>query len=156
MQPTPTRRAAGPSAYLLAALVLGLTLASLNRASAVTGAGNASLINYNLAPNTELLIAVPVSSQPVHLMATCLTNGVRGVCFVDVMRTPDFLWWTGKNSPGGGGGANVSGFSSTNEVRMATVNFNSDVFLEVQNAATIAVQNARSIETRAGVVTMIW
>ena len=70
MQTSRSPAKARPSAFLLAALVLGLTVACMSRAYAVSSTPNASQVFYNFAGNGEIAILVPVLNQPVHVMAT--------------------------------------------------------------------------------------
>lgn len=162
MQPTIIRPATRPSPYLLTALIVGLALFSMNRANAVLSTANEMILQYNLEPDAELAVAIPVQNIPVHLMITCDTVSEPGVAFVEMLRAPGsganaFLMWTGQNShpSGGGTSTNVFGSSSTDETKIADVNLTADVALEVQNATSVAISN-NSLDTRKGRVTMFW
>ena len=161
MQSTTPQSAARPSAYLLAALVVGLALGSVHRAYAVGTNPNQAIIRYVLAPNTELPIVVPVFNQAVRVMATCETLNDRGIAVAEVVKATapsPVLLWTGQNSntiSSSTSGVNTSGSSSADEDLIVTVDNQGEVGLEVQNATTMAISNELGA-TRAGYVTMIW
>src|SRR3712207_2172904 len=99
MLPTIFRSGGRPFAFLLAALVFGLTLTCMGRAYAVTTTPNAAQIRYNLSVSGEVVIPVPAIDMPVHVMATCDEVGTRGIAFAEVMRAsaaPAMLVWTGQ------------------------------------------------------------
>lgn len=160
MQSTTARVAARPSAYLLAALVAGLALGSVNRAFAVGTNPNAALIRYTLAAGIENKIELPVFNQPVHVMAVCETFGDRGVAIAEVIKaTPSgFLMWTGQNAntlDSSYSGLNTHGYSGIDESIIARVSFSQQVELEVQNTTAMAISN-ESASTRSGYVTLLW
>ena len=148
------QRASRPSAYLLAALVVGLAFSCSGRALAVGTTPNASQTFYSLAANTNTGGIFPASSVPVLVMATCITSGVRGVGQIALLRVPsNFLEWTGIHSPSGA--AITSGFSGSAGVDMLKVSFNGDVVLEVNSTDSFRVRN-NSTGVRQGYVTQIW
>ena len=145
-------------AVLPMALIAALTLICAQRTYAVSTTANATIQAYGFAANGEIAVFIPVRNQPVHVMANCITPGVRGIAFTEIMAVtdaPQFLMWTGQNSAGAGGGANASGFGSANEQLIAEVDFGGSVELEVANASTMVISN-ESGAARRGVVTMIW
>jgi len=152
-----SERLARPAALPMA-MIVALTLICAQRTYAVGTTANASLQSYAFAGNGEIGIFLPVYNSGIHVMATCTTVGFRGIAAVDIMKVsaaPQFLEWTGQNSPGAGGGANVSGFGSANEQFIADVDFSGGVELEVANATTPVISNETGA-ARAGLITLIW
>jgi hypothetical protein len=143
-----------PSAYLLAAMVVGLALSCSGRALAVGSTPNASQIFYSLAANTNTGAIVPAANVPVLVMGTCITNGVRGVGQVTLVRIPgNFLEWVGLNSTAG---ANITqGFSGAAGVDIVEIDFAGQVVVEVNSTDTFRVRN-NAAAARSGYVTMIW
>src|SRR5262249_30256319 len=143
-----------PSAYLLAALVVGLALSCSGRALAVGTTPNATQTFYSLAANTQSGAIVPPASVPTLVMGTCITNGVRGVGQIALLRVAGtFLEWTGIHSPAGA--AITSGFSGAAGTDMLRIDFAGAVVLEVNSTDTYRVRN-NAAALRQGYVTQIW
>lgn len=147
-------RVSRPSAYILAALVVGLALSCSGRAMAVGTTPNAAQTFYSLGASTQTGAIFPASLVPVHVMGTCITSGVRGVGHVAMLRVPsNFLEWVGQNSTSSG--ATVHGFSGTAGVDIVRIDFSGQVVIEVNSTDSFRVRN-NSTGVRQGYVTQIW
>lgn len=151
------QKLAHPVGLVLAVVVAILTFAVVANAIQAIVVPNASLVSFNLAPGAiSAPMTVPVVDQPVFLMGTTTTVGVRGVGQVSLLRTsvaPLFLQWVGLNSTAGASIA--QGFSAAPGFLIVFIDFAHLVRVEVHNAAQIRVRNASTAQ-RAGFVKMIW
>jgi hypothetical protein len=150
------QKLARPAGVLLAVVVTILTLAVVVQAVTVVTVPNASLFSYNLAPNGNLVVNVPVADQAVLIMGTCTTVGVRGVGHVTLFRpsvAPNFLEWVGLETTAGA--AITQGFSAVAGTHILFLDFAHQVDLEVQSATQFRVHNGAAAQ-RTGTVKMIW
>lgn len=153
-QPRISPQVSRPSAYILAALVVGLALSCSGRAFAVGTTPNATQTFYSLAANTQTGAIFPAASVPVHVMGTCITSGFRGVGHVALLRVPGaFLEWVGQHSTSSG--ATTHGFSGAAGTDIVRIDFSGQVVLEVNTTDSFRVRN-NSTALRQGYVTQIW
>lgn len=140
---------------LLALAVTALTLAVVERASAVVQTPNAALFSYNLAANTHGGAITPPANIPVFVMGTCTTLGVRGVGHVSMLHIQSsFLEWVGLNSTFNG--TIAQGFSGAAGTKIVQLDFSGDVWLTVAGTDSFYVQNNNATSARTGNVTLIW
>lgn len=148
------QRASRPSAYMLAALVVGLAFSCSGRALAVGLTPNASQSFYSLAANTQTGAFVPAANVPTLLMGTCITNGFRGVGHVAMVRIPGaFLEWVGQHSTSSG--ATTHGFSGAAGTDILRIDFSGQVVVEVNSPDSFRVRN-NAAALRQGYITQIW
>jgi hypothetical protein len=150
------QKLARPAGVLLAALVFILTVAVVGHALQAVTIPNTTLLSYNLAPGGFMVMTVPAIDQPVLLMGTTTTVGVRGIGQVSLMRVsaaPAYLEWVGLHSPNPVSFA--SGFSAAAGTLIAYLDVTHLVRLEVHNATQVRVRNTAAA-VRAGNVKMIW
>jgi hypothetical protein len=116
------------------------------------------VFTYNLGPNgIGQPIPIPVLDTPVHVQAVNLTIGGRGVAAVTLLRccsaSAAFLEWTGLSSTAAS--AITQGFSGAVGTAITQIDFQHQVVLEVNDAASMRVHNTSSV-AQFGVVTLTW
>src|SRR5699024_2244118 len=114
------------------------------------------VFTYNLGPNgIGQPIPIPVLDTPVHVQAVNLTIGGRGVAAVTLLRccsaSAMFLEWTGLSSTAAS--AITQGFSGAVGTAITQIDFQHQVVLEVNDAASMRVHNTSSV-AQFGVVTL--
>lgn len=116
-------------------------------------------IKYTIdAGKTVTGIAIPVADRPIHMMVVCTMPLDRGIGSVTLMRVNGtFLEWVGTDiATNSDGTAEVeAGFSHTEGARIMFADINRSVEVEVQNDASIQIEN-KSSSTAKVVVTLMY
>jgi len=148
-----------PARYVVAAIVVTVTLAVLGHAVQTISTPNAVSLTYGLAPGTNGLSITPVADRPVLIVAdqtgvTCHCDNVGSSLVTVVNSTVDGeLVWNGFESNKGG---LTAGFSPTAGTHIAFIDFGHLVDLQVTNATSFHVHNSSTNETYNGNVMLIW
>jgi hypothetical protein len=149
---------ARPVRFVLAAMVVTVTLAVLAHAADYFNPLSRISVAYKLAPGANSANITTVANTPVMILADqtgtfCGCDNVGSSLMTVVNSSVDAeLVWNGFESTGGG---LTSGFSNVAGTHIMFIDFGHDVDLQVSNGTSFHVHNAGG-STYNGNVTLIW